>query len=91
MHQPLVPGVFDIKTNTRIHYCHILSGYISFVLLLVITISTLMYVSKINDIVGDMNELIPDARKGIALLRTVCNNRNFTYNYPNVKEVCESF
>ena len=91
MQQPLVPGVFDKKTNTRIHYCHVISGYVSFVLLLIITISTLMYVSKINEIVGDMNELIPDARKGIELLKAVCNNRNFTYNYPNVKGVCNKF
>jgi len=89
--QALLPGIFDRKTNCTIHYTHVVAGILSLVLILIVTISTLAYVNQINKIMADMNELVPDARLGIDMLKSVCRNVNFTHNYPNAKEVCAKF
>ena len=95
MHSPLIPGIFDKKMNVGIHYCHIVAGLITLLLILIVTTVTVATVTRVhetvantNELIRDMNELLPDARFGLQMLDLLCHNKNFTSHYQNVGEVC---
>jgi hypothetical protein len=91
-----VPGVLSKDTNCKLHYAHVVAVFLTLLFILIITISTLVNISSLNEtlqdtrrLVNDMNTLLPDAKFGLEMLDLLCENKNFTNYYTNVRELCK--
>ena len=92
MDQPLIGTPAN---NYRFFYCAGGGVVVSLVMLLIITIIVTVVVNDVQlttgetrELVKDINELLPDARFGVDLLHLLCENKNFTNHYRNVRDVC---
>jgi len=92
--QALIPGIFQDKTNCRIHYAHVGAVFFTLILILIMTIVTSVIVSDVHaaatetrEIIKDMNVLLPQARKGIEIVNILCTDVNFTTFYPRYAKV----
>ena len=92
--QALIPGIFKDNTNCRIHYAHVVSVFITLILILSITIVTSVIVAddhtaeiETQKIIKDMNVLLPQAKLGIQLIDILCTDKNFTTFHPRYAEV----
>jgi len=89
------PGTLNPETNCRLHYVHVAVDFISLMCILIITVITVATVTRVyetvantNELINDMNVLLPDARFGLQMLDLLCQNKNFTNYYPNVRGLC---
>lgn len=92
--QALIPGIFADKTNCKIHYAHVVSVFITLVLILIITIITSVIVSDVHtaaletqEIIRDMNVLLPQAKQSLQLIHVLCTDKNFTTFHPRYAEI----
>ena len=88
MNEALLPGVFDKKTNCKIHYLLVVSVFVILVLILIITGVTVNTVSRIHEtatktqlLIEDMNILLPEAKLFLQLRGVLCKDNNFTRFY----------
>ena len=89
MEETLIPGIFEKKTNCKIHYMHVTSVFLILILIFIITCITIGMVGQIHStatqtqmVLNDMNELIPEAKLFLKLRNVMCHDKNFTTFYP---------
>jgi len=94
LEQALIPGIFKDKTNCRIHYAHVVSVFLTLILILIITIVTSIIITDVHtaaietqQIIKDMNLLLPQAKLTIQLIDVLCTDKNFTTFHPRYAEV----
>ena len=92
--QALIPGIYKDRTNCRIFYAHIAAVFITLLLILVITITTATTIIEVHNtamksgtIIEDMNELVPQAKLGLKIIKVLCDDKNFTTFYPKYADV----
>tara|TARA_B100001094_G_scaffold17594_2_gene15199 strand:- start:69012 stop:69314 length:303 start_codon:yes stop_codon:yes gene_type:complete len=90
----LLPGVFEKKTNCRIYYAYVSTVFVTLILILILTIVTFATIKDVDKmlqdstvILNDLNELIPQAKLGLAIKKVLCSDGNFTKFYPRYAEV----
>ena len=93
-----IPGIFPPKANAAIHYAHIVAVFVILIIILILISIVGMVVDDINttvqntqELITDMNELLPEARLAIETIYLACNDTNFTKFYPlYARKICNS-
>ena len=78
------PLVGTRQQNYRFFYGASLSAIISLIVLFVITGYTAYTASEINEVIKDMNELLPDARNSLRIIHAMCKHENFTKSWGHI-------
>ena len=78
------PLVGTPQQNYRFFYGASISAIVSLVVLFVITGYTAYTASEINEVIKDMNELLPDARNSLRIIHEMCIHENFTKSWGNI-------
>ena len=81
MISPLV-GTRD--NNYRFFYAASGAAMLSLIVLFVITGYTAYTATEINEVISDMNELLPDARNSLRIVKEMCNHENFTKSWGKI-------
>jgi len=81
MTEPLV-GTRD--NNYRFFYAASGAAMLSLIVLFVITGYTAYTATEINEVISDMNELLPDARNSLRIVKEMCNHENFTKSWGKI-------
>ena len=81
MNEPLVG---TRQQNYSFFYGASISAIVSLVVLFVITGYTAYTASEINEVIKDMNELLPDARNSLRIIHEMCIHENFTKSWGNI-------
>ena len=81
MNEPLVG---TRQQNYRFFYGASISAILSLVVLFVITGYTAYTASEINEVIKDMNELLPDARNSLRIIHAMCKHENFTKSWGQI-------
>ena len=90
-----IPLMGSAKANYRFFYTAGGSVIISLVILLIITSYSAYIATDVNklliemhDVLHGVKELLPEAKFGADMLGLLCENKNFTNYYPNVRPIC---
>ena len=43
-----------------------------------------LVIDEINEVIKDMNELLPDARNSLRIIKEMCQHENFTKSWGNI-------
>ena len=78
MDEPLVGSP---QQNYRFFYGASASAILSLVVLFVITGYTAYTATEINEVITDLNELLPEARNSLRIIKEMCNHKNFTKSW----------
>lgn len=78
MDEPLVGSP---EQNYRFFYGASASAILSLVVLLVITVYTAYTATEINEVIKDLNELLPEARNSLRIVKEMCKHENFTKSW----------
>jgi len=81
MDEPLVDTP---KQNNRIFYVISITAIVSLIVLFIITGYTAATASEINEVIKDMNELLPDAKNSLRIIKEMCQHENFTKSWGNI-------
>ena len=81
MDQPLVG---TRETNYRFFYCSSASAIISLIVLFIITGYTAHTATEMNTVISDINELLPQARDSLRIIREMCLHENFTKSWGHI-------
>ena len=90
-----IPLIGSPSANYKFFYTAGGSIILSLILLLVITSYSAVMVGDANTLMKEMHdvlhgvkELLPEAKFGADMLGLLCENKNFTNYYPNVRPIC---
>ena len=72
------PLVGTPPQNYKFFYIASVSAIVSLIVLFIITGYTAATASEINEVIKDMNELLPDARDSLRIVKAMCRHENFT-------------
>jgi len=72
------PLVGTPPQNYKFFYIASISAIVSLIVLFIITGYTAATASEINEVIKDMNELLPDARDSLRIVKAMCRHENFT-------------
>ena len=75
------PLVGTPKQNYSFFYTASISAIFSVIVLFVITGYTAHTASEINEVIKDLNELLPDARNSLRIIKQMCKHENFTKSW----------
>tara|TARA_Y100000996_G_C22482661_1_gene626874 strand:+ start:146 stop:409 length:264 start_codon:yes stop_codon:yes gene_type:complete len=78
------PLVGSRENNYRFFYGASISAIVSLIVLFVITGYTAYTATEINEVISDLNELLPDARNSLRIIRQMCKHENFTKSWGNI-------
>ena len=78
------PLVGNPKQNYTFFYTASVSAILSVIVLLVITGYTAHTASDINEVIKDLNLLIPDAKNSLRIVKEMCRHENFTKSWGNI-------
>jgi predicted RND superfamily exporter protein len=78
MDEPLVGSP---QQNYRFFYGSSASAILSLVVLFVITGYTAYTATEINEVITDLNELLPEARNSLRIVKEMCKHENFTKSW----------
>jgi hypothetical protein len=81
MDEPLVGSP---QQNYRFFYGASASAIVSLIVLFVITGYTAYTATEINEVIKDLNELLPDAKNSLRIVKEICKHENFTKNWGNI-------
>lgn len=81
MDQPLVGTP---ATNYRFFYGASASAIISLIVLFIITGYTAHTATEMNIVISDINELLPQARDSLRIIREMCLHENFTKSWGHI-------
>lgn len=88
------PLIGNREQNYKFFYCASGSAILSMIILLIITGYTAHISGTATELIRDMtvvtndiNELLPEAKEGLKLIKQICVGENFTKKFGNV---CES-
>ena len=66
------------RQNYTLFYCSSSAAIISLIVLLIITGYTAHTATEINEVIKDMNELLPEAKDSLRIIKEMCQHENFT-------------
>jgi len=78
------PLVGSRENNYRFFYGASAAAIISLIVLFVITGYTAYTATEINEVISDMNELLPDARNSLRIIKEMCKHENFTKSWGKI-------
>ena len=78
------PLVGSRENNYRFFYGASAAAMISLIVLFVITGYTAYTATEINEVISDMNELLPDARTSLRIIKEMCKHENFTKSWGKI-------
>jgi len=78
------PLVGSRENNYRFFYGASAAAMISLIVLFVITGYTAYTATEINEVISDMNELLPDARNSLRIIKEMCKHENFTKSWGKI-------
>jgi hypothetical protein len=78
------PLVGTRENNYRFFYGASGAAILSLIVLFVITGYTAYTATEINEVISDMNELLPDARNSLRIVKEMCKHENFTKSWGNI-------
>ena len=78
------PLVGNPKQNYSFFYTASISDILSVIFLFVITGYTAHTASEINEVIKDLNELLPDARNSLRIIKQMCKHENFTKSWGDI-------
>ena len=78
------PLVSTRENNYRFFYIASASAIISLIVLFIITGYTAYTASEINEVIKDMQELLPDARDSLRIVKEMCRHENFTKSWGKI-------
>ena len=81
MDEPLVGSP---QQNYRFFYGASASAILSLVVLFVITGYTAYTATEINEVITDLNELFPEARNSLRIIKEMCKHENFTKSWGTI-------
>lgn len=81
MEQPLIG---NSTQNYRFFYTASASAICSTLFLLIITGYTAYTASEINNVINDLNILLPDAENSLRIIKEMCHHENFTKSWGNI-------
>ena len=81
MDEPLVGSP---QQNYRFFYGASASAILSLVVLFVITGYTAYTATEINEVITDLNELLPEARNSLRIIIEMCKHENFTQSWGTI-------
>tara|TARA_B000000475_G_C15982569_1_gene441638 strand:- start:1115 stop:1363 length:249 start_codon:yes stop_codon:yes gene_type:complete len=81
MDEPLVGSP---QQNYRFFYGASASAILSLVVLFVITGYTAYTATEINEVITDLNELLPEARNSLRIIKEMCKHENFTKSWGTI-------
>ena len=81
MDQPLVGTP---ATNYRFFYGASFSAILSLIVLFIITGYTAHTATEMNTVISDINELLPEARNSLRIVKEMCKHENFTKSWGHI-------
>ncbi len=81
MDQPLVGSR---ETNYRFFYGASASAILSLIVLFIITGYTAQTATEMNTVISEINELLPEARDSLRIIREMCMHENFTKSWGHI-------
>ena len=78
------PFIGTRRQNYCFFYGASISSFVSLVVLFVITGYTAYTASEINEVIKDMNKLLPDARNSLRIIYEMCKHENFTKSWGHI-------
>ena len=81
MDQPLVGSR---ETNYRFFYGASASAILSLIVLFIITGYTAHTATVMNTVISEINELLPEARDSLRIIREMCMHENFTKSWGHI-------
>jgi len=81
MDQPLVGSR---ETNYRFFYGASAAAILSLIVLFVITGYTAHTATEMNAVISDINELLPEAKDSLRIIREMCMHENFTKSWGHI-------
>ena len=81
MDQPLVGSR---ETNYRFFYGASAAAILSLIVLFVITGYTAHTATEMNAVISDINELLPEAKDSLRIIREMCKHENFTKSWGHI-------
>ena len=81
MDQPLVGSR---ETNYRFFYGASASAILSLIVLFIITGYTAHTADEMNTVISEINELLPEARDSLRIIREMCMHENFTKSWGHI-------
>ncbi len=81
MDQPLVGSR---ETNYRFVYGASASAILSLIVLFIITGYTAQTATEMNTVISEINELLPEARDSLRIIREMCMHENFTKSWGHI-------
>ena len=72
------PLVGTSAQNYRYFYIASAASIMSVIVLFVITGYTAHTATEINEVISDLNKLLPDAENSLRIVREMCRHENFT-------------
>ena len=78
------PLVGTSEQNYRYFYTASAASIMSVIVLFVITGYTAHTATEINEVISDLNKLLPDAENSLRIVREMCQHENFTKNWGNI-------
>jgi len=78
------PFIGSRKNNYLFFYGASLAAIVSLIVLFIITGYTAIIASEINEVISDMNELLPAARNSLRIIEEMCKHENFTKSWGEI-------
>lgn len=78
------PLVGTSSQNYRYFYVASAASIVSMIVLLVITGYTAHTATEINEVISDLNTLLPDAENSLRIVRAMCQHENFTKRWGEI-------
>jgi hypothetical protein len=89
------PFIGSPQGNYKFFYCVGMSTIISFLMLIIITSYSAAIIGDVEKLIKEMHvvlggvkELLPEAKFGADMLGSLCDSKNFTNWYPNIRPIC---
>ena len=78
------PLVGTSAQNYRYFYIASAASIMSVIVLFVITGYTAHTATEINEVISDLNKLLPDAEDSLRIIRQMCKHENFTKRWGQI-------
>lgn len=78
------PLVGTSSQNYRYFYVASATSIVSMVVLFVITGYTAHTATEINEVISDLNKLLPDAEDSLRIIKEMCRHENFTKRWGDI-------
>ncbi|RZD41386.1 MAG: hypothetical protein CXT73_05035 [Methanobacteriota archaeon] len=78
------PLIGTREQNYKYFYGTGCASIVSLLILLIVTGYTAYTATEINEVISDLNELLPDARDSLRIVKEMCQHENFTKSWGNI-------